>query len=195
MNRYERFILIVVFFVFTMFLLTYGEEIQYLKKKIKILESLIDYDSKKHAFIDTYVKNILSSPHCRVDTSTAYRIASALYEYTSYYRLNPDIVFKMIFVETGGTFLPNLRGRAGEVGLMQLLPSTAFFISEGEDYDLYDIDDNIKLGCKYLRLLLDYSGGDYNEAIAKYNAGRYWRTKGLSYATKVMLVDLKEEME
>lgn len=56
----------------------------------------------------------------------------------------------------------------GALGLMQLIPSTAKRFGVG---DVFDAQENIRGGVRYLRFLLDYYQGDYAKAIAAYNAG------------------------
>jgi soluble lytic murein transglycosylase-like protein len=56
----------------------------------------------------------------------------------------------------------------GALGIMQLIPATArrFGVS-----NVFDAQDNIRGGVRYLRFLLDYYQNDYSKAIAAYNAG------------------------
>lgn len=56
----------------------------------------------------------------------------------------------------------------GALGIMQLIPSTAkrFGVS-----NVFDAEENIRGGVKYLRFLLNYYDGDYPKTIAAYNAG------------------------
>ena len=56
----------------------------------------------------------------------------------------------------------------GALGIMQLIPATArrFGVS-----NIFDAQDNIRGGVRYLRFLLDYFQNDYAKAIAAYNAG------------------------
>ncbi len=58
-------------------------------------------------------------------------------------------------------------------GLMQMMDSTATDIDDGieENYNIYDIDTNINLGCKYFSSLVDRYSGNYYLAICAYNAG------------------------
>lgn len=85
------------------------------------------------------------------------------------YSLEEELVFAVIRVESN--FKANAVSRAGACGLMQLMPSTAFFIAGGkEEQDLFDPAENIRLGCKYLRYLFDRFG-DTEVVLAAYNAG------------------------
>jgi soluble lytic murein transglycosylase len=57
----------------------------------------------------------------------------------------------------------------GAIGLMQVLPSTANFISDGV-VDLFDPQVNLAVGVKYLSYLLN-KFNDEKTALAAYNAG------------------------
>jgi soluble lytic murein transglycosylase-like protein len=64
------------------------------------------------------------------------------------------------------------RGRAGEVGLMQIKPSTARMLGySGSVKGLYDPETNIRWGMKYLAMAQDLGGGKTCGTILKYNAG------------------------
>ena len=93
--------------------------------------------------------------------------------------LDPDLVRALIFKES--RFDPRARGGAGEIGLMQVLPSGAAAewsrvlkrprLSERE---LFDVRTNLEVGCWYLARALrrwrDYAAGT-ELALAQYNAG------------------------
>jgi soluble lytic murein transglycosylase-like protein len=69
-------------------------------------------------------------------------------------------------------FRANARGRAGEVGLMQIKPSTARAMGySGSVKGLYNPETNIKYGMKYLGLAQKLGGGSVCGTILKYNAG------------------------
>lgn len=85
--------------------------------------------------------------------------------------LEEELVFAVIRAESN--FDKDALSRAGAVGLMQLLPSTADFIAalnKGGITDLYDAEQNIAAGCLYLRYLFERFGG-VEEVLAAYNAG------------------------
>lgn len=78
----------------------------------------------------------------------------------------------MAVVEVESNYRRTAKGRAGEIGLMQLLPRTARFIGyEGEMKDLYHPDTNIRYGMKYLGKAHRLGGGTTCGTILKYNAG------------------------
>ena len=69
---------------------------------------------------------------------------------------------------------PRAHGKAGEVGLMQIKPSTARGIGyKGSTKALYDPETNLRWGMKYLGKAHRLGGGSLCGTILKYNAGHY----------------------
>lgn len=87
--------------------------------------------------------------------------------------INPAWAFAIARKES--SFMTDANSPAGAKGLMQLLPSTAKEVgrrSISKNY-LFDASNNIKLGTKYLRQLLNGNKGNSVLATASYNAGPY----------------------
>ena len=88
--------------------------------------------------------------------------------------LDPYLVCGVIFTESG--FRPQAKSGVGALGLMQLMPATGLEEAqllgiEGLTEDrLTEPSLNIRLGCSYLRKLLDEFASE-NVALAAYNAG------------------------
>jgi SLT domain-containing protein len=82
------------------------------------------------------------------------------------YGVRPDLVRAIIQVESG--FNPVAVSRVGARGLMQLMPRTAAHLGAS---DLFDPQQNIFAGVKYLSILLDRFDGNVALAVASYNAG------------------------
>jgi len=80
--------------------------------------------------------------------------------------LPPQLVHSLIKVESN--YNPLAVSSKGAQGLMQLMPATARRFGVANAFDPVD---NIQGGTRYLRYLLDLYKGDYNLALAAYNAG------------------------
>ena len=80
--------------------------------------------------------------------------------------LPPQLVHSVIQVESN--YNPLAVSAKGAQGLMQLMPDTARRFGVANSFDPVD---NIQGGTRYLRYLVDLYKGDYNLALAAYNAG------------------------
>lgn len=75
-------------------------------------------------------------------------------------------------VQVESNYRANARGRAGEVGLMQIKPATARMMGyTGSVKGLYDPETNIRWGMKYLAGAHKLGGGETCATILRYNAG------------------------
>jgi soluble lytic murein transglycosylase len=86
--------------------------------------------------------------------------------HSSRQQLHPALIRAVIKAESD--FDPRAVSRAGAIGLMQLMPQTAIRL---DVRDMYNPDDNVGGGAKYLRQLLDRFHGNLPLALAAYNAG------------------------
>lgn len=93
-------------------------------------------------------------------------LAPVIARHSRQHQLHPALIRAVIKAESN--FDPHAISRAGAVGLMQLMPQTAVRL---DVRDLYDPDDNVGGGTKYLRQLLDRFHGNLPLALAAYNAG------------------------
>jgi len=89
--------------------------------------------------------------------------------------LDPYLVASLIRQES--EFNPSVISYANAYGLMQLVPLTGKQMAKEEGmthfqtFQLLDPEVNIRLGCRYLRQMLDRLGGVPEYALAAYNAG------------------------
>lgn len=90
--------------------------------------------------------------------------------YAASYGVPVSLAHAVIRVESN--YRPNVTGSAGEIGLMQIKPSTARMLGyTGSAKGLYHPETNIKFGMKYLAMARDLSDGTTCGTILKYNAG------------------------
>ena len=77
-------------------------------------------------------------------------------------------------VQVESSYNPRARGRAGEIGLMQIMPATARGIGyRGKMSNLYKPDTNLYWGMKYLGEAYKRAGGNTCGTIMRYNGGLY----------------------
>ncbi len=92
------------------------------------------------------------------------------------YTVDQALVYALIRKESA--FNPGVRSSAGAYGLMQVMPSTAAYMTGDQSYvrqpqRLLDASHNMKLGQQYLNRLMSIEsfGGDILKTVASYNAG------------------------
>jgi soluble lytic murein transglycosylase-like protein len=94
-------------------------------------------------------------------------------------------------VDQESSFRPGAMGGAGEVGLMQIKPATAQWMSEKYGLplaDLRQVRPNLLAGMYYLQQQINRTGS-ISAGLAAYNAGYagWQKGRGLSYSSAVML--------
>jgi soluble lytic murein transglycosylase-like protein len=96
--------------------------------------------------------------------------SSIVSRYAAAYGVPAELAHAVIKVESN--YRANVRGGAGEIGLMQIKPSTARMMGySGNANGLFNPETNIKYGMKYLAQAHSLSGGTTCGTILKYNAG------------------------
>jgi soluble lytic murein transglycosylase-like protein len=113
----------------------------------------------------------------QIDPTAAY----ALYEpnrpysdlierYAAEMRISVSLAHAVVLIESN--YDPEVRGRHGEVGLMQIKPATATLMGyEGSASGLFDPETNIKYGMRYLAQAQELGDGTICGTILKYNGG------------------------
>ena len=103
-----------------------------------------------------------------LDPRAAYR--AAIETHARREGLPPEIAEAVMAVESG--FNPAAIGGVGEIGLMQVLPSTARMLGfVGSNADLAVPETNIRYGVTYLAQAWRLARGDLCTAVMKYRAG------------------------
>jgi len=105
----------------------------------------------------------------------------------------PALVYGVIRQES--LFEASARSGVGATGLMQVMPGTGRYLLRKENRrgrpDLKDPEVNVKLGARYLAMMLHEFGGERIAALAGYNAGpgrpRRWRRLGPELAADELL--------
>ncbi len=92
-------------------------------------------------------------------------IADSIIKYSAKYNVDPYLVVAVIAAES--RFNPNARSYKGAMGLGQLMPATA----AAHGVNAYDPIANLNVAIRIIRKNLDKYQGDWNKALAAYNAG------------------------
>jgi len=92
------------------------------------------------------------------------------------YDVDPALVAAV--VETESRFRSNARSQVGARGLMQLMPKTGRWMGAR---NLYNAEQNVDAGAKYLKYLNQRFDGNLTKTIAAYNAGEgnVWKYNGV----------------
>ncbi|HEX2190241.1 MAG TPA: transglycosylase SLT domain-containing protein [Longimicrobiaceae bacterium] len=85
-------------------------------------------------------------------------------------RIDPDLAFRLVRVES--EFNERAVSPVGALGLTQLMPATAAGLRPGiTREEIFERRTNLRLGFRYLRILLGQYDGDVTEALHAYNRG------------------------
>ncbi|MDY3929461.1 MAG: lytic transglycosylase domain-containing protein [Clostridia bacterium] len=134
---------------------------------------------KRNKYLSCFLAGIISVLVILSVVKTTYKIAYPLrYEdyiekYSMEYNLDEYLVMALIKAESN--YIYDAHSGIAR-GLMQITDDTALWIAEklGIEFEPEDIENpeiNIRMGCYYLRYLLDYYNSNTQLALAAYNAG------------------------
>jgi len=107
-----------------------------------------------------------------LDRSGRAWLASHFDFWAAHYGLRADLLKAICYMESG--WQRTAVSPAGAVGIGQLMPDTVRFVSDQllhQALDPRDADQNIHMTARYLRWLLDNTGGDPRRALAGYYQG------------------------
>ncbi|HEU4987620.1 MAG TPA: transglycosylase SLT domain-containing protein [Rhizobiaceae bacterium] len=126
----------------------------------------------KSAKVDSTVTSSVkaSAGKKAAQVATGGEFGSIIARYAAEYGVPAALAHAVIRIESN--YRVKARGSAGEIGLMQIKPSTARMLGySGSVKDLYTPEINIKYGMKYLGMAQELSDGSTCGTILKYNAG------------------------
>jgi soluble lytic murein transglycosylase-like protein len=120
-------------------------------------------DDKKPAATPVKIPASLVGRHISSGNASLYAL---VHEAANRNGLDPCLILSVMRAESG--FNRTAVSVKGASGLMQLMPQTA---SRFGVRDIFDVNENVMAGAKYLRWLLNRFNGDVRLALAGYNAG------------------------
>ncbi len=127
---------------------------------------------KINSLIYARVKERLPAPYQKKSGKVAQAIIDQAYKYKF------DPIFLLSVIQSESSFRPRLFGSFGEIGLMQIKPSTAEWIAKKMDVkyknenDLYDPVKNIRIGAAFLSYLRDRFDSHAQLYLSAYNMGQ-----------------------
>ncbi len=124
----------------------------------------------------TLVKNEEDTFHHQSSRSLTSAYNRIINKKSDQYRIESSLLKAVIKVESNWN--SKAVSHAGAMGLMQLMPGTAYDLKITNPFNP---EDNIDGGARYLRYLLDRFDGNLSHALAAYNAGptRVKRHRGI----------------
>jgi soluble lytic murein transglycosylase len=105
--------------------------------------------------------------------------------------IDPFIILSLIRQESG--FNPNANSSAGAMGLMQLMPKTADFITRTKKKHLYKVRSNLIAGTTYFEYLYKKFDKNLVYTLSAYNAGEYrlkrWKKKFFKHESMLKTIE------
>lgn len=133
----------------------------------EILELKVDVDLR--SLVLGAIETNLNMKHKNI----AYDLARAVITEANRYDMDP--FFLLAVIKTESNFNPRAKGGHGEIGLMQVLPRTAKWLSYRaklpKNFDLNDPVVNVRVGAFYFSMLRKQFNGIGTRYVAAYNMG------------------------
>ncbi|MFQ5648814.1 MAG: lytic transglycosylase domain-containing protein [bacterium] len=143
---------------------------------VKAFQSELKVDSVRTAALKK-ITRIMCQYNQDLSANEKHSIANEIYNMSvKYDNLDVDLICATITHESARTWQPDVTSPAGAMGLMQVMPHTASFLSKHEGIEwtspetvLYNPIYNIRMGCRYLSMLIELYNVD--GGLAAYNGG------------------------
>lgn len=162
-----------------------------IERTLQNLRAAMNVDSVRQYHIQK-IMGIIDQYNHQLSSSLKYEIANEIYRMSvKYPNIDVDLICATITHESALTWRPTIKSEAGAMGLMQIMPTTGVFLAQAEGIPwvtpedvLYDPIYNIRLGCRYLSLLI--KSYDTDGGLAAYNGGEkraaLWIANNRNYA-------------
>jgi soluble lytic murein transglycosylase len=147
-------------------------------QRIKELEDTIDYLTDQANYPDTtrydraIERKVLKVARLSVSTSDVEEVTAAVYKYAAEYKVPENMVVSVFTQESA--FNRFAVSKAGAVGIGQMMPTTAREVARElgvKEYNLTNIQDNVRFSIYYMSKMLRMFGGNQHNAIRAYNSG------------------------
>lgn len=140
-----------------------------LSKREKLVAAKIAFD---YGWFDRAIFTLANVGYLNdVDLRFPLAFDQEINQYAEQHKINPAWAFAIARRES--SFMTDANSPVGASGLMQLMPGTAKLLAKKKvsRKKLYNVENNVQLGTKYLKQLLDRHKGNQVLATAAYNAG------------------------
>lgn len=107
------------------------------------------------------------------------KISEVVYLKSKEYKINPDLILALIEIES--SFKPNSISTQGAYGLMQINYKVWKKELNIDSSKIFDIEYNVDLGIRILKMYLKESKGDLMKALHLYNNGYYYNNEKYKY--------------
>ncbi len=143
---------------------------------IKEIEGSIKVDLHRQ-IVTSRIIRIIDKYNPAMSTELKQVLADLIYKMeVKYDNLNVDLICATITHESARTWDPKVISPVGAMGLMQIMPKTGQYLIEYENLKWTSAEEilnnpiyNVRMGCRYLSMLIDFYG--IEGALAAYNGG------------------------
>jgi soluble lytic murein transglycosylase-like protein len=142
-------------------------------RRIRLFDEAWLPESDQQAGVDPQPKDVFHREMQRINVAirkqffaNAVPFGDIIHAKAQKYDVDPALVAAV--VETESRFRSNARSQVGARGLMQLMPKTGRWMGAS---NLYNAEQNVDAGAKYLKYLNGRFDGNLTKTIAAYNAG------------------------
>jgi len=142
--------------------------------ELKQIQTSVEDSASEESDVKLKIAGVINQFNSSLNKDQLFQFSNTIYRQSKKYNYDWELILAII--KTESDFNARAKSVKGARGLMQVLPSTAKWLSpkmglryRGRD-SLYDASYNIKLGTHYLNMM-HRKFGDMEKAIVAYNAG------------------------